>query len=171
MSSPKKSCTVSRSGHGDQLMTTYSFPSTDFPGLTSVSLDAVDGWSPLHAPGAVLALVRQVEPERFAPNITVMVTRHSPDFPVDVTIAEVAAEAADLTDASVEPSFVTAIGARDYVGCNVAFRHAEAGTLVQVHLFTPVDHGPVRDVVHLTGTCSAEHAEAEYAELQKVMSS
>jgi hypothetical protein len=152
-------------------MTTYSFPSSEFPGLTGVSLDALDGWSGLHAPGAVLALVKQVEPGRFAPNITAMVTRHLPDFQVEVAVAEVDAEAVRLTDASVEPSFVTTIGAREYVGRNVAFRHAEAGTLVQVHLFTAVDNGPVRDVVHLTGTCSGERAEAEYAELQKIISS
>jgi hypothetical protein len=150
-------------------LTGYEFPSDTFPALPHVHLDLPEGWEPAAVAGPVLAVVKQVEDRHFAPNITVSITRHTAGYAVSEAMSALAEEASALAEGAADEPFTTVIGEREYVGRNLAFRHPDAGPLVQIHLLTGVDAGTIVDAVHLTATLSAEGLPQGYEDLQQVL--
>src|SRR3954470_11598491 len=77
----------------ERAMPTLAYPSADFPGQPSVSLEVPDGWEPAHAPGTTLA-ARLPRDGVFAPNVVVRIEPCAPGFRVDASLEQVAAMAA-----------------------------------------------------------------------------
>lgn len=150
-------------------MTTLQFPSIEFPALPNVSMAIPENWREAYPPGSYLAGVENAPDGYFASNVIVSITRHSVEYDIAQAVIEVQSVATQLPDGTAEEAFTTQLSGRNFIGCNVAYRDPAAGTLVQVHLFGAVDRGPVRDVIHLTGTCSADRVPDGYREIQTIV--
>lgn len=134
-----------------------------------MSIDGPPDWVEAHAAGSLLAIAERDPDGHFASNISAAISRHGTGYDVATAVAELQAAVAALPDGRLEEPFAARLGDRDFIGSNVAFRDSEAGTLVQVHLFTAVSSGPVVDLVHLVGTCGADRIPDEYTRLQQIL--
>ena len=152
-------------------MAVLRYPSPQFPAFPAVSLHIPDTWRGVDAAGAVIAAAEARNDGHFASNVTATVTRHTAGYEVRHAVEEAQLVLGALPDAKVEDPLTARLGDRDFVGCNVAFREASSGTLVQVHLFTTIGHGSVVDLVHLVGTCAAECVPDAYVEIQQILKS
>jgi len=147
---------------------TVRFPSEAFPAFPAVELDHPSGWAPTAAPGVVLAVAKHVRPRTFQPLVGVSVTRFGP--------GRTLAEAVETVLATVAPLVqYTELGRADLdvlglPGFRIegAFVHPQLGGLVQAARLTVVDHGPVVDVVQLTGTCTSAQAKGALEEIRSI---
>lgn len=156
-------------------MTTYNFPSEQFPPFPDIELTTPDDWEPATVPGAMLA-ARAVRPSgRFAPNVMITVGRYTADFGREEAMALLRESLTRHPEAKLDEPFTAAFGTDDFMLVNVAFDDPVGGTLVQVHAYRAFPIGPGheahRDVIQVMGTCAAVDSDADYPLLQQVMES
>lgn len=156
-------------------MTTYSYPSEQFPPFPRLELTAPDDWAPTTVPGALLAARANRGPENFAPNVVITAGRYTAQFGRDEALELLHDSLRRHPEAKVDEPFTAAFGQDDYMVVNVVFDEPATGTLVQVHAYSAFPIGPGyenhRDVVQVMGTCAAVDASTDYPLLQQVMES
>jgi hypothetical protein len=147
----------------------WVFPSEAFPCFPEIHVDTPVTWTPAEAPGAVIALRKQVETGLFATNILATITRHSSDFAVEDAMNAISDELKQYQDAEIGDVAEAEVGGHPFATVDVAFRSDQAGTLLQVHMLTGVAAGRHLDIVHLVGTCAGGEAETDYRVLQEIL--
>jgi hypothetical protein len=119
----------------------------------------------------VLTLVRDVEPGRFAANVTASITRFPAGYDFSTAVDALDQQLTALPDADVTVRDKGQLDGRDAYVQEVVFTEPEVGTLVQIDLVVLVDHDAVVDLVHVAGTAAADRLESEYAEVREIVQS
>lgn len=152
-------------------MTEFSYPSDQFPPQPGLTLTTPDGWTAIPAPGAAMAVRADAAPDTFAPNVLITVHRYLADFELSTALDGLRAELAEFEESRVEEPFAATFGEDPCVVVNTGVRHPEHGMLVQVHAYTSFGYGPVKDVIHVVGTCAGGRITEDYPLLQQVLES
>lgn len=156
-------------------MTTYRYPSEQFPAFPLIELNTPPDWAPATVPGAVLAVRAERPPDQFAPNVMITVARYTAQFGREEAMQLLHESLRRHPEAKLDEPFAAAFGPDDYMVVNVAFDEPVSGTLVQVHAYSSFPIGPAhadhRDVIQVMGTCAAVNADTDYPLLQQVMES
>lgn len=150
-------------------MSQASFPSDDFPAFPAVTLDAPDGWEPRAFAGTVLALIDDRGPDAFSPNVVVGVTRTAAGHTLDEAAAAVEEYVSRLPEVAPVDSARVEFGGRTWAVSEFAYTTAAVGTVVQVVAVTVVDHGPVTDVVRVTGTATPADYETSLPAIRQIV--
>jgi hypothetical protein len=150
-------------------MTTLTYPSAQFPGPPSISVDIPEGWSAVRVPGTLLAARRAGTDGRFAPNVVVRGFTRSGDFTIGRALAELRSYVQDRTDGQMDAPYAHAIEQIPFVGVNVSWSDERVGDVVQAHLFAGARRGQVVDLIQVTGSVGGEQAGSEYVSLQRLM--
>jgi hypothetical protein len=148
-------------------MSTLAYPSPDFPGPPSLTLEVGDGWEPVHAPGTMLA-ARLPRPEGFSPTVVVTLERCAPDHAVERSLEHVGTIAASRGGGVSEPYAAELDGAR-FVGCDATWVDPEAVTVLNANLFHVAGAGRTAYLVQLTGAVGGPAAEADYDLVRSVL--
>jgi len=151
------------------MTTTLTYPSVQFPGPPSVSVDIPDGWSAVRVPGTLLAARRTDTAGRFAPNVVVRGFTRSGDFTIGRALGELKGYVEDRTGGQMDAPFALEIDTVPFVGVNVSWRDERVGDVVQAHLFAGARRGQVVDLIQVTGSVGGEQVVAEYSSLQTLM--
>lgn len=152
-------------------MTTLTYPSSEFPGPSTVHLDVPEGWHGVPAPGAALAAAAEDRVDRFTPNVIVRMTSRPATTPLTEPLDELRAYAAQKPKGTVSEPFKTELSGVQFVGCDVSWVDDRAGTVVQAHLFGLVPRGEVAELVQLTGSVGGADATDDYPVVKDVMKS
>jgi hypothetical protein len=150
-------------------MRTLTYPSEQFPGPPSVSVDIPEEWSAVRVPGTLLAARRSSARGVFAPNIVVRGFTRSGGFTVGRALAELKAFVDQRPGGEMENPFEVEIEHVPFVGVNVSWSDERVGDVVQAHLFAGSRRGQVVDLIQLTGSVGGPDADAEYATVQSLM--
>ena len=150
-------------------MPTLKYPSAQFPGPPSVTVDIPDGWSPVRVPGTLLAARRTDTGGRFAPNVVVRGFTRSGDFTIGRALSELKSYVEDRTDGEMDAPFALEIESIPFVGVNVSWTDEAVGDVVQAHLFAGARRGQVVDLLQVTGSVGGEQVDVEYESLQQLM--
>jgi hypothetical protein len=148
---------------------TLAYPSAQFPGPPTVSIDIPREWSPVRVAGTLLAARRTSSAGAFAPNVVVRGFTRSSQFTIGRALGELQAYVAGQQDGEVESPFEVEIARVPFVGVNVSWTDDTIGDVVQAHLFAGARRGQVVDLLQVTGSVGGPDAEAEYPEIQQVM--
>lgn len=120
-------------------MTTLAFPSVVFPGRPTLALDVPDGWQSVPAAGegvnVVLAALRPLPDDVFAPNIVVTLDELFPEHSVRHDLDGVATTAAHRRDGSVGEVYTRTIGGLTFFARDLSYVDDLAGTLLVSNLF------------------------------------
>lgn len=150
-------------------MAQASFPSADFPAFPAVTLDAPDGWEPRAFAGTLLALIDDRGPDAFSPNVVVGVTRTVAGHTLDEAAAAIEEYVARLPEVAQVDAARVEFGGRAWAVSEFAYASAAVGTVVQVVAVTVVDHGPVTDVVRVTGTATPADYETSLPAIRQIV--
>ncbi|MGN6753980.1 MAG: hypothetical protein ACTHJJ_15665 [Intrasporangium sp.] len=152
-------------------MARLTYPSVQFPGGPRARLELPDGWEPLSVPGAVLAAIRPEPSDVFNPNIVVTSEPQEPGFDIMAVLDLLEGTAAERRGGEVGEPYEAIISGIDFVGRPLSFIDDQAGTVVQLHLFglVPRSEAGAADLVHVTGTVGAAHAEQDYALVRDIL--
>jgi hypothetical protein len=150
-------------------MTTLTYPSAQFPGPPSVSVDVPEGWAPVRVPGTLLAARRADTAGRFAPNLVVRGFTRSGDFTIGRALGELRSYVEDRAQGQMDPPFALELDGVPFVGVNVSWTDERVGDVVQAHLFAGARRGQVVDLIQVTGSVGGEQVGAEYDTLQQLM--
>lgn len=150
-------------------MSQASFPSDAFPAFPAVTLDAPDGWEPRAFAGTVLALIDDRGPDAFSPNVVVGVTRTIAGHTLDEASAAVEEYVSRLPEVAPVDSARVDFGDRAWAVSEFAYTTDSVGTVVQVVAVTVVDHGPVTDVVRVTGTATPADYETSLPAIRQIV--
>jgi hypothetical protein len=148
---------------------TLAYPSRQFPGPPSVSVDIPDGWSPVRVPGTLLAARRTSTAGVFAPNVVIRGFTRSAQFTVGRALTELKRFVEQQRSGEMEPPFEVEIDGVPFVGVNVSWTDDTVGDVVQAHLFAGARRGQVVDLVQVTGSVGGPEAGTEYDRVQRVM--
>lgn len=153
-------------------MTTWVFPSNSFPALTGASLSVPPGWVPVRLPATSLAVM---EPARsgggFRSNVTLGVERAATNATLESLGAAADVDLSRLDGVQVITSGFLDVAPGTAVVREVAFRHAEAGTLVLSNLLLLVEHDGAVDLVRLTATSAGDRSPEHIDELRESLAS
>jgi len=150
-------------------MTTLTYPSAQFPGPPSISVDIPQGWAPVRVPGTLLAARRADTAGRFAPNLVVRGFTRSGDFTIGRALAELKAYVQDRSEGQMDAPFAIELEEVPFVGVNVSWTDDRVGDVVQAHLFAGARRGQVVDLIQVTGSVGGEQVGSEYDTLQQLM--
>ncbi|HET8766460.1 MAG TPA: hypothetical protein VFM86_03960 [Pedococcus sp.] len=150
-------------------MPTLKYPSEQFPGPPSVTVDIPDGWSPVRVPGTLLAARRAEKGGAFAPNLVVRGFTRSAEFTIGRALAELKAFVQERPDGEMDDPFEVEIADVPFVGVNVSWTDEKVGDVVQAHLFAGARRGQVVDLIQVTGSVGGPEVESEYATVQELM--
>ena len=150
-------------------MTTLTYPSAQFPGPPTVSVDIPEGWAAVRVPGTLLAARRADTEGTFAPNVVVRGFTRSGDFTIGRALAELKSYVEDRNDGQMDAPFALEIEQIPFVGVNVSWSDDRVGDVVQAHLFAGARRGQVVDLIQVTGSVGGEQAGSEYESLQRLM--
>lgn len=152
-------------------MTELRFPSSEFPDGPSVGLEVPAGWQPVTVPGAALAVIRPEPDDVFNPNVVVTVEPQAPGFELGMTLDLLDQAAAERTDGVTSDPYEADVNGYRFIGRNLSWVDADAGTLLQLHLFGSVPRPGVddADLVHVTGTVGAVSAQHDYAQVRDLI--
>jgi hypothetical protein len=148
---------------------TLSYPSTQFPGPPSVTVQIPAEWSPVRVPGTLLAARRTATESRFAPNVVIRGFTRSGAFTIGRALAELKTFVAQKSAGEMEPPFAVEMDGVPFVGVHVSWRDEAVGDVVQAHLFAGARRGQVVDLLQVTGSVGGPDAGAEYTGVQRVM--
>jgi hypothetical protein len=150
-------------------MTTLTYPSAQFPGPPSVSVQIPEGWAPVRVPGTLLAARQAESGGRFAPNVVVRGFTRSGDFTIGRALGELKAYVDERTDGEMDAPFSVEIEDVPFVGVNVSWTDEKVGDVVQAHLFAGARRGQVVDLIQVTGSVGGEQVSSDYETLQQLM--
>lgn len=149
----------------------FSYPSDTFPAFPAVTIDAPDGWGPVHAPGSVLTVAEPAEAGSFRCNIVVAVTRFGADYELALAAKAVREKFASLDQANI-------IGEEDREVLGVpgfrieaSFAHPQVGTMAQATHIAVIRSGEYKDLVQLTGSAAGREAKEIWPRIQASLAS
>jgi hypothetical protein len=148
---------------------TLAYPSAQFPGPPTVSIDIPGEWSPVRVAGTLLAARRTSSAGAFAPNVVIRGFTRSSRFTIGRALGELQAYVTQQEEGEMEAPFDVEIARVPFVGVNVSWTDDAIGDVVQAHLFAGARRGQVVDLLQVTGSVGGPDAEAEYPEIQQVM--
>ncbi len=149
-------------------MSTLAYPSPDFPGPPSVTLEVGDDWEPVHAPGTMLA-ARLPRPEGFSPNVVVTLEPCAPDDAVERSLEQVVTIAGSRGGGVSEP-YAAELGGARFVGCDATWPDSRGrATVLHANLFHVAGAGDTAYLVQLTGAVGGPAAEADYDLVRSVL--
>jgi len=151
-------------------MSTLAYPSPDFPGPPSVSLDVPSGWVPAQVPGTNLAATLPRE-GAFAPNVVVSVESCDPGFVEAQSLSRIASLAKSRGGTTSEP-YAAELGGARFVGCDATWPDEDVETILQANLFhvvRPARSGAVSWVIQVSGSVGGPTAEQDYALIRSVI--
>jgi hypothetical protein len=151
-------------------MTSLMYPSVDFPGPPSVSLDVPDGWQPVHRPGLLLAAKLPREGQ-FAPNVVVGVEPCPPGFSAEEPMGRMR-ELARSRSGQASEVYAAVLGEHEFVGCDSTWPDETLETVLQANLFHvlwPQGSEHPGWLVQLTGAVAGPSAEADYELIREVI--
>ncbi len=141
-------------------MTALSFPSSDFPAFPAIGIDIPDDWQGFTLAGAVLAAAAPEVPGEFRPNVVVSITRFDAGYQLSTAADAIAEKFAGLDDAHEIGRDVSTIGGVEWAHIESTFLDPRVGTLVQAAHLAVITHGPVADLVQVTGSVTGSQAKA-----------
>lgn len=151
-------------------MTSLTYPSGQFPGPPTVTVQVPDAWEPVRAPGTMLA-ARLPRAGAFAPNVVVNIESVPPGFDVQAPLQRVG-EIARSRGGDASDAYAAVLGDLEFVGCDSTWPDADVETVLQANLFHVVPH-PAGDgpgwLVQLTGAVGGPSAEADYDLIREVL--
>ena len=148
-------------------MSTLAYPSPDFPGPPSVTLEVGDDWEPVHAPGTMLT-ARLPRAEGFSPNVVVTLEPCAPDHAVERSVEQLVTIAASRGGGVSEP-YAAELGGARFVGCDATWPDAEVETVLHANLFHVAGAGNTAYLVQLTGAVGGPAAETDYDLIRGVL--
>ena len=150
---------------------TLTFPGDAAPGFPSIGLTVPDDWTPLAAPGSVLATGKTVEPGTFRPNVVVAITRFTAGYALQTAIDEVTARVEALPGVVEGGREAQEVLGRDGYRIEFSYPDERVGTLMQGVRIVVVENGPVADLVQITATATGSQALSLWGELREIQSS
>jgi hypothetical protein len=150
-------------------MPTLTYPSEQFPGPPSVTVEIPEEWAPVRVPGTLLAARRTSTKDAFAPNIVVRGFTRSGAFTIGRALGELKSFVDAQTEGEMDVPFEVEIDTVPFVGVNVSWTDAKVGDVVQAHLFAGARRGQVVDLIQVTGSVGGPEAGSEYENIQQVM--
>ena len=148
-----------------------SFPSDAFPALPMVAVDHPAEWVARPVDGTLLAVIHDLGPDAFSPNVVLGATRHAAGHTLELAAAAVAEYVERLPEVAPVDAARVDFGDRAWWVSEFAYASTAAGTVVQVVAVTVVDSGPVSDVVRVTGTASTADYEASLPVIRRIIAS
>lgn len=152
-------------------MTNLAFPSAEFPAQPAIALQIPPDWTPVHAPGAVMAARSAAEDGGFVPNVVVRIERRPPDFEITDALAELKQYAAARAQGTTSEPYESELDGRAFVGCDLSWVDDQVGTVLQAHLFGAVPSGPFLQLVQVTGSVGGAQAGEDYPTVTTIMKS
>lgn len=150
-------------------MALLKYPSEQFPGPPTISVDIPEEWSPVRVPGTLLAARRRVASEKFAPNIVVRGFTRSGEFTIGRALQELRAFVDGMSEGEMDAPFEVELDQVPFVGVNVSWTDDKVGDVVQAHLFAGARRGQVVDLIQVTGSVGGPDVGTEYERVQAVM--
>lgn len=152
-------------------MPLISFPDVDRPAFPGISIHVPEGWISRAAPGALIAAVKAGAPGEFATNIVVSLTRFGPDHALDTSIDALHTRVSDEGGSAWgEQSRSQTEGAEGFAA-ELSLHDPRVGTVVQCHRLLLIHRGPVADLVHVVGSCSAAAVKGDLIDLRTALDS
>lgn len=148
-----------------------TYPSAQFPGYPTVSLDYPDGWSPLPTPASPLAVVLDAEPGAFRANVVTAIARLDAGATLDQVRSTIVGTFEGLPGYAEVGREELEVDGRPGFRIEGSFSDPQAGTLVQAVRVALVEHDGVTDVVQLTGTCTAPQVETVFGDIRSIQES
>lgn len=139
-------------------MTALTFPSDAFPALATITVEIPDDWSAISVPGTILAAAAPEVPGEFRPNVVVSITRFGADYSLDVAANAVIEKFAGLEQAQEIGRDRVTVDGVEWVHIESTFVDPRVGTLVQAAHLAVIAHGPVADLVQVTGSVTGVQA-------------
>lgn len=152
-------------------MTELTFPSEQFPALTSLTMTISEEWTPLPAVGVHLGAGRVMPAGEFTPNVIVEISRFGGAYTLK--------QAIDLAQRNVSTARgykatrreqITVAGSEGYV-LEGTFPQPRGGDLMQTIRLAVLDRGSVVDLVQITGTCEQAQQETAWEQIQEIAAS
>ncbi|HRC18622.1 MAG TPA: hypothetical protein PLV11_10125 [Phycicoccus elongatus] len=144
-------------------MSPASHPSAFSPAAPEVHVELAAGWTQVPA-GADLV---RFERHGGRAVLTVALRTVGRDVTLEDLLDEMVAGEHARPDAQVDPTFGLEIDGRAWRACNVSWDTP----VVVVHLVTAIDHGPVQQMVLVSGRAEGEQVEADYDAIQQLAES
>lgn len=148
-------------------MSTLAYPSPDFPGPPSVTLEVGDDWEPVHAPGTTLA-ARLPRSEGFSPTVVITLEACASDHAVERALEQVVTIAGSRGGGVSEP-YAAELGGARFVGCDATWPDPEDVNVLHANLFHVAGAGDTAYLVQLTGAVGGPAAEADYDLIRSVL--
>ena len=148
-----------------------TYPSAQFPGYPSVSVDCPDGWVPFPTPAAPLAVALEVEPGVFRANVVLAIARLEPGSTLAQVEETIARTLAGLPGYTRAERAVVEVDGRPGFRIEGSFTDPQVGVLVQAVQVLVVEHDGATDVIQLTGTCAASQVESVFAGIRDLQES
>ena len=130
-----------------------------------------EGWTQVWAPETLIAIRDDGDPGHFLANVVVRHFQRLAPFGPDEVHAELGEYVGGRDRGELGPLKSQTVGDRQWVGADVAFVDAEAGTVAQVHWFTAQDLGDVVDVVQVTGSYGGSRRDPDYGVIDRIVDS
>lgn len=151
-------------------MTSLTYPSVDFPGPPTVSLEAPEGWEPVRRAGILLAAKLPRE-GRFAPNVVVGLEPCPPGFTVEEPMGRMR-ELARSRSGEASQAYAAVLGEHEFVGCDSTWPDETLETVLQANLFHVLwPRGTEHPgwLIQLTGAVAGSTAETDYELIRDVI--
>lgn len=142
-------------------MTVSRFPSAQFPGFPSVSVNVPDGWLTRPVQDTLAAWVRPEESGVFASNLVLSITRLAVPRSLADTTENLEKATSELNQVELFDSVDVTLHDQDWHIHEYVFVHPQAGTLIQVMAVTNIPAGDYTDTVQLTGSISPVNQERD----------
>ncbi len=153
-------------------MTQISYPSEVVPGPPPITLEMPEGWEQVWAPDTLIAIRDRDEGvTHFLANVVVRFYQRLAPFGPEEIHAELKQYAQQRQEGTVGQLKHQEVDGREFVGADVAFVDAEAGTVGQVHWFTAQRQNDVFDVIQVTGSYAGARRETDYATIDRIVDS
>jgi len=152
-------------------VTVLAFPGVERPAFPGISVEIPDHWFSVHVPDTVLAATAPPLAGSFTVNVLVSVTRLSQDHVLQTSVEGLHARSAGLAEVAWGEEATSAAGDRAVYAGELSYVDPAAGTVLQTHRLVLLDRGPVRDLVHAVGSCSAQQVAESLPDLRKILGS
>jgi hypothetical protein len=152
-------------------MAAISFPSELFPGYPEISMDCPTGWQPMPDGRVTLAVIKDVPPGQFRPNVVVACSRLHPGQTLEQAIDEVSKTMSELDEYAEIGREQRLISGFPGFRLEGSFSDPSVGILVQAVRLAAIHQGPVTDLLQVTGTCSGAQAEQMWGQIRQIQDS
>ncbi|AJT42374.1 hypothetical protein [Psychromicrobium lacuslunae] len=152
-------------------MTVSRFPSAQFPGFPSVSVEVPEGWLPRAVQDTLAAWVRPEESGEFASNLVLSITRLATPRSLAEATESIEQATSQLNEVELFDSVDVTLNGQDWHVHEYVFVHPQVGTLIQVMAVASIQSGEFTDTVQLTGSISPANQERDVDAVRDIIRS